>query len=96
MITEDATHVFLGFEENLDISFFEKYGWVPWDFIEAEYFGEKVMLNKPYKTPHGNRKFTVFLKDKNRIKKINFGDSNMNIIKHTPKFLKNKSFWTCK
>ena len=42
MIKEDATHVFLGFEENLDISFFEKYGWVPWDFIEVEYFGEKI------------------------------------------------------
>jgi hypothetical protein len=52
---------------------------------EAEYQGRKVTLNKPFRTPDGPKKFSVYVKnDKNNVVKVNFGDPDMKIKKHIP------------
>lgn len=57
----------------------------------AEYQGRKVELNKPFRTPDGPKKFSVFVKnDKGNIVKVNFGDPNATIKKHIPE--RRKSF----
>lgn len=46
----------------------------------AEYKGKKVTLNKPFRTPGGPKKFSVYVKnDKGNVVKVNFGDQNMEI-----------------
>lgn len=46
----------------------------------AEYQGKKVTLNKPFRTPGGPKKFSVYVKnDKGNVVKVNFGDPNMEI-----------------
>ena len=57
----------------------------------AEYQGRKVTLNKPFRTPDGPKKFSVYVKnDKDNVVKVNFGDPNMEIKRDDPK--RRKSF----
>jgi disulfide oxidoreductase YuzD len=47
---------------------------------EAEYKGKKVKLHKPFRTPKGPKKFSVYVKnDKGNVVKVNFGDPDMEI-----------------
>ena len=58
---------------------------------EAEYQGKKVTLNKPFRTPKGPKKFSVYVKnDKGNIVKVNFGDPKMEIKRDDPN--RRKSF----
>lgn len=51
----------------------------------AEYQGKKVELNKPFRTPSGPKKFSVYVKnDKGNVVKVNFGDSDMSIKRKDP------------
>ena len=53
--------------------------------IASEYQGRKVTLNKPFRTPDGPKKFSVYVKnEKGNIVKVNFGDPNMEIKKDIP------------
>ena len=57
----------------------------------SEYQGRKVTLNKPFRTPDGPKKFSVYVKnDKGNVVKVNFGDPNMKIKKNIPE--RRKSF----
>ena len=52
---------------------------------EAEYQGRKVTLNKPFLTPDGPKKRSVYVKNgKGNVVKVNFGDPNMRIKKNSP------------
>jgi hypothetical protein len=56
-----------------------------------EYQGKKVKLNKPFRTPKGPKKFSVYVKnDKGNVVKVNFGDPNMDIKRDDP--ARRKSF----
>jgi hypothetical protein len=56
----------------------------------AEYQGRTVKLNKPFRTPDGPKKFSVYvMNDKNNIVKVNFGDPNMEIKRDDPERRKN-------
>ena len=46
---------------------------------EAEYQGKKVKLNDPIRG--GSKKFYVYVKDGDKVKKVMFGDPNMEIRK---------------
>ena len=51
----------------------------------AEYQGRKVKLGKPFRTPDGPKKFSVYVKNqKGNVVKVNFGDPNMEIKKDNP------------
>lgn len=53
---------------------------------EAEYRGRKVNLGKPFRTPGGPKKFSVYVKNKSgNIVKVNFGDPNLRIKNADPK-----------
>lgn len=53
--------------------------------IAAEKNGRKVTLNKPFRTPDGPKKFSVYVKnDSGNVVKVNFGDPNMKIKKNIP------------
>jgi len=57
----------------------------------AEYQGRKVQLGKPFRTPKGPKKFSVYVKnEKGNVVKVNFGDPNMKIKKNIPE--RRKSF----
>ena len=57
----------------------------------SEYQGRKVQLNKPFRTPDGPKKFSVYVNnDKGNVVKVNFGDPNMEIKKDIPE--RRKSF----
>lgn len=57
----------------------------------AEYQGKKVTLGKPFRTPKGPKKFSVYVKnEKGNVVKVNFGDPNMKIKKNIPE--RRKSF----
>lgn len=59
--------------------------------IAAEKGGRKVTLNKPFRTPDGPKKFSVYVKnDKGNVVKVNFGDPNMEIKRDDPE--RRKSF----
>ena len=46
---------------------------------------KKVKLNKPFRTPKGPKKFSVYVKnDKGNVVKVNFGDPNMEIKRDDP------------
>ena len=46
---------------------------------------KKVKLNKPFRTPKGPKKFSVYVKnEKGNIVKVNFGDPHMKIKKSNP------------
>lgn len=52
---------------------------------------KKVKLNKPFRTPGGPKKFSVYVKnDKGNVVKVNFGDPNMEIKRDNPE--RRKSF----
>jgi hypothetical protein len=58
---------------------------------EAEYRGRKVSLGKPFLTPGGPKKRSVYVKNaKGNVVKVNFGDPNMRIKKSNP--ARRKSF----
>lgn len=79
---------------------------------KAEYKGKKVTLNKPFRTPSGPKKFSVYVKnDKGNVVKVNFGDPNMEIKRDDPERRKNfrsrhncsdkkdkttPGYWSCK
>lgn len=72
----------------------------------------KVKLNKPFRTPSGPKKFSVYVKnDKGNIVKVNFGDPNMEIKRDDPERRKSyrarhncdnpgpkwkANYWSCK
>jgi len=57
----------------------------------SDYQGRKVQLNKPFRTPDGPKKFSVYVKnEKGNVVKVNFGDPNMKIKKNIPS--RRKSF----
>ena len=57
----------------------------------AEYQGRKVKLGKPFRTPDGPKKMSVYVKnEKGNVVKVNFGDPNMEIKKDNP--ARRKSF----
>jgi len=59
--------------------------------LGSEYQGRKVQLNKPFRTPDGPKKFSVYVKnEKGNVVKVNFGDPNMKIKKNIPE--RRKSF----
>jgi hypothetical protein len=59
--------------------------------LGAEYQGRKVTLNKPFLTPKGPKKRSVYVKnEKGNVVKVNFGDPNMKIKKSNP--ARRKSF----
>lgn len=61
------------------------------DLDEAEYQGRKVSLGKPFLTPDGPKKRSVYVKKPNgNVVKVNFGDKNMRIKKSNPN--RRKSF----
>lgn len=58
--------------------------------VEAEYQGRKVSLGKPFLTPDGPSKRSVYVKNKKgNVIKVNFGDKNMKIRKSNPGARKN-------
>jgi hypothetical protein len=58
---------------------------------EAEYRGKKVQLGKPFYTPDGPKKRSVYVKNaQGNVIKVNFGDPNMKIKKSIP--ARRKSF----
>lgn len=78
--------------------------------IAADNKGKK--LNKPFRTPGGPKKFSVYVKnDKGNVVKVNFGDPNMKIRRNDPNRRKNyrarhhcdspgprwkSNYWSCK
>ena len=56
------------------------------EFIEkAEYQGEEVTLNKPFRLPSGSsKKFGVYVKDGDKTKKVTFGSPDMEIRRDDP------------
>ena len=53
--------------------------------FEAEYKGKKVTLNKPFRTPGGPKKFSVYVMNKKgKVIKVNFGDPHMEIKDDSP------------
>lgn len=55
------------------------------NLYETEYRGQTVTLNKPFRTPNGPKKFSVYVKNsKNNVIKVNFGDPNMEIKRDDP------------
>lgn len=77
--------------------FYSRRGVYKKDGLFLRYVGEaaaaerKVKLNKPFRTPDGPKKFSVYVKnDKGNVVKVNFGDPNMKIKKSDPK--RRKSF----
>ena len=79
---------------------------------ESEYKGRKVTLNKPFYTPDGPKKRSVYVKNsKGNVVKVNFGDPNMRIKKSIPSHRKSfrarhkcsektdrttPGYWSCK
>ena len=55
------------------------------EFAKAEYQGEKVTLNKPRRIQGGNKKFEVFVQSGSKVKRVTFGDPNMEIRRDNPK-----------
>jgi len=49
-------------------------------FEESEHQGRKVQPNKPFRTPDGPKKFSVYVKNnKGNVIKVNFGSPDMEI-----------------
>jgi len=79
---------------------------------EAEYQGRKVTLGKPFLTPDGPKKRSVYVKNaKGNVVKVNFGQKGVAIKKHLPKHRKSyrarhgcknpgprwkANYWSCK
>jgi cation transport regulator ChaB len=55
------------------------------DVEKAEYQGRTVTLDKPFRLPAGSsKKFGVYVKDGDRVKRVTFGDPNMDIRRDDP------------
>ena len=55
------------------------------DLEKADYQGRKVTLDKPFRLPAGStKKFGVYVKDGDRVKKVTFGDPKMEIRRDDP------------
>lgn len=54
------------------------------EFQKADYQGETVTLNKPRRIQGGNKKFEVFVQDGDKVKRVTFGDPNMEIRRDDP------------
>ena len=79
---------------------------------EAKYQGRTVTLNKPFLTPDGPKKRSVYVKNaKGNVVKVNFGQKGVAIKKHLPKHRKSyrarhgcknpgprwkANYWSCK
>ena len=77
LISTDAgtKAIYEGKEVYLDVPF-EDYD----NIDEAEYRGRKVNLNKPFRTPGGPRKFSVYTKnEKGNVVKVGFGEPGMRV-----------------
>lgn len=85
---KDVTHFFYNSlcEDDDEYGSVEETNFVVGDLInEAEYQGRKVTLNKPFLTPDGPKKRSVYVKNgKGNVVKVNFGDPNMRIKKNSP------------
>jgi hypothetical protein len=69
----------------LDLPFIDE------ELSESEYRGKDVDLNKPFRTPSGPRKFSVYTKnEKGNVVKVGFGQPGMRVNNADPK--KAKSF----
>ena len=89
----ELTVMFKAAQDYLDLGFSEEITEEQWQEIcqAAEYQGRKVTLNKPFRTPDGPKKFSVYVKnEKGNVVKVNFGDPNMEIKRDNPK--RKKSF----
>jgi hypothetical protein len=52
---------------------------------KAEYQGQQVTLDKPFRLPAGSsKKFGVYVKDGDKVKKVTFGDPNLEIRRDDP------------
>jgi hypothetical protein len=58
------------------------------EFLNESDKYEDKELNKPFRTPDGPKKFAVYVKDGEKVKKVTFGDPNMEIRRDNPKNLK--------
>jgi hypothetical protein len=112
-----------GYERNYKKKKYEEDSCVKKSYIEnfdngglkveaAKYQGKEVTLNKPFRTPNGPKKFSVYVKnDKGNVIKVNFGDPNMEIKRDDPDAKKNfrarhnckdktdktkAGYWSCK
>lgn len=55
------------------------------DVQKAQYQGKEVELDKPFRLPAGStKKFGVYVKDGDRVKKVTFGDPNLEIRRDDP------------
>lgn len=76
------TGIYEGDKVLLDVPFFHGGD----EILEAEYQGRNVELNKPFRTPGGPRKFSVYTKnDKGKVVKVSFGQPGMRIRNDDPK-----------
>lgn len=70
---------FVGNEE------YEDWGEPDEELVVEEESGRRVKLGKPFLTPGGPKKRSVYVKnDKGNVVKVNFGDPNMRIKKNDP------------
>jgi hypothetical protein len=92
--------------------YYEKDGRILMYVGEAAENNSKVKLNKPFRTPSGPKKFSVYVKnDKGNVVKVNFGDPNMEIKRDDPERRKSyrarhncdtpgpkwkANYWSCK
>lgn len=84
---DDWDEFVIEIELSTDTNIYSEDGFV----IAAEKGGRKVTLNKPFRTPDGPKKFSVYVKnEKGNVVKVNFGDPNMKIKKNIPE--RRKSF----
>lgn len=84
LISTDAGKkgIYEGEEVMLDVPFYEG---DEEELDEAEYRGRKVDLNKPFRTPGGPRKFSVYTKnDKGNVVKVSFGQPGMSVRNANP------------
>lgn len=57
--------------------------------LAAKYHGKEVKLNDPIRNPSGSKKkFHVYVKDGENVKKVQFGDPGMEIKRDNPKHRK--------
>jgi cation transport regulator ChaB len=84
----------------------------PKPVMKAEYQGHQVELDKPFRLPAGSsKKFGVYVKDGDKVKKVTFGDPNMEIRRDNPEARANfrsrmgcdtetdktsANYWSCK
>jgi hypothetical protein len=83
LISTDAglTGIYENEEVLLDVPYYEGE-----EVLEAEYRGRDVKLNKPFRTPGGTRKFSVYTKnEKGNVVKVNFGQPGMRVKNDDPK-----------